>query len=276
MADNLKSRVIAACRRLLRPVARLLLKSGISWKEFAEVAKTVFVEVATTEFGIRGRPTNLSRVAILTGINRREVARQRELLDKGEIEDPVFVNVGHRVLAGWHQDVDYLDSDGSPQLLGEEGPAPSFADLCSRYAGDIPASALLKELLTTGVVQRCNDGQLRVVGRNYIPARVDSERVVLGGIELEDMGATVVHNVTAPPSAALRFERQAEHPAVAIAHLPEFRKFIEAEGQALLERVDAWLTEHQASAEEVERGTSIRLGLGMYHIQTDSQQGQKP
>ena len=80
----MKFHVLAGCRVLLRPVVRLLLKSGITWKEFAEVAKSVFVEVATREFGIRGRPTNTSRVAILTGINRHDVAKQRELLERGD------------------------------------------------------------------------------------------------------------------------------------------------------------------------------------------------
>ena len=77
MDHDIKSSVLAACRVLLRPIVRLLLKSGVTWKEFADVAKTSFVEVATDEFGIRGRPTNVSRVAILTGINRHDISRQR-------------------------------------------------------------------------------------------------------------------------------------------------------------------------------------------------------
>ena len=65
----------SACRTLLRPIALILLRGGITWKEFAELSKSVFVSVATDEFGIRGRPTNVSRVSILTGISRKEVNR---------------------------------------------------------------------------------------------------------------------------------------------------------------------------------------------------------
>ena len=48
--------------------------------------------------------------------------------------------------------------------------------------------------------------------------------------------------------------------------VPDFREFVEAEGQAFLERVDAWLSEHEASEEEPK---TLRLGLGTYWIQDD-------
>ena len=70
-----------ACHHLLRPVVRMLLRSGITWKDFAELSKGVFVEVAREDYGLRGRPTNSSRVALLTGLSRREVARVRDLAD---------------------------------------------------------------------------------------------------------------------------------------------------------------------------------------------------
>ena len=96
---GVKTPTLSASRRLLEPVVRLLLRSGITWKEFAEVAKTAFVQVATDEYGIRGRPTNLARVAILTGINRREVARQRQLTESDQPAQPVFMNAAQRLLS---------------------------------------------------------------------------------------------------------------------------------------------------------------------------------
>ncbi len=72
-----RSLLATACAAALRPVVRLLLKSGWTHREFADLARRVFVEVASTEFGKRGRPANASRVAILTGINRKDVSRLR-------------------------------------------------------------------------------------------------------------------------------------------------------------------------------------------------------
>jgi hypothetical protein len=47
--------------------------------------------------------------------------------------------------------------------------------------------------------------------------------------------------------------------------LPEFRKFIRIEGQAFLEKVDAWLSEHEIK--DGDDSKSIRLGLGSYWIE---------
>ncbi len=81
MIEAIKNALINACRTLLRPFALLLLKGGMTWKEFAEISKSVFVSVATDEFENRSRPANVSRVSILTGISRIEVKRQRDLLE---------------------------------------------------------------------------------------------------------------------------------------------------------------------------------------------------
>lgn len=273
MAFHSKNAALTACRLLLRPIVYLLIKSGVSWREFSDVAKTSFVEVATDRFGIRGRPTNASRVAILTGLGRREVARQRELLAASADAEPTYLNAATRVLSGWHQDPEYIDDAGEPRSLTASGSVPSFEELCRRYAGDIPASALLKELRSVGAVSRGDDSRLRALSRVYIPVRVDPAKVLRAGSVLEDIGSTVVHDLICPPRQPLRFERRAVNDRIAARHLIEFRRFLELEGQGFLERVDDWLTRHEASAEERARGATLRLGVGVYHLQSDSNLG---
>lgn len=272
MADEIKSHVLAGCRVLLRPIVRLLLKSGVTWKEFAELAKSAFVEVATDEFGIRGRPTNQSRVAILTGINRHEISRQRALLaqhDGGAA--PTYASSATRVLSGWHQDPDYLDARGKPLALVPSGPAPSFEDLCQRYAGDIPWSALLKELKSVGAVTASGE-RLQAALRNYIPVRFDAEKVLVGAGLLQDHANTVVHDLIRPAGTAARLARRAHNARVDARALPEFQAFMEREGQAFLERVDDWLTQHEVPADAQQRAI-VRVGAGVYQIQEDSKRG---
>ena len=68
----------------------------------------------------------------------------------------------------------------------------------------------------------------------------------------------------------VRFERAAMNARVRAEALPEFRTFLETEGQAFLERVDAWLTAHQARADQsTDDAGAIRLGAGVYHIQDE-------
>lgn len=272
MDSSPKAQVAAACRQLLRPVVRLLLKAGMNWKEFAELSKTAFIEVATREFGIRGRPTNASKVALMTGINRHEVRRQQAQLAGAVPPAPTYMGAAQRVLSGWHQDRDYVNEAGVPRLLPESGPAPSFQDLCRRYAGDMPASALLREFRRVGAVGEEVDGRLRAAMRTYIQARLDPEKIIRAGSVLEDLGNTVVFDLTAPAAARLRFERRAENASIDLRDVPEFQDFLEREGMAFLERVDEWLTQHERN-DPTATGARVRLGVGVYHIQDESARG---
>ena len=67
MTDSVRLGLLAAYRKLLHPLVRILIRSGISFGETAEVLKTVFVEVAARDFDLPDRKTSLSRIAIITG-----------------------------------------------------------------------------------------------------------------------------------------------------------------------------------------------------------------
>ena len=136
----------------------MLLKHGVMHKEFVELSKEIYVDVARREYGIRGRPTNVSRVVLLTGLGRKEVTRLRDQLEQ---ERPPMrrrttranKTVSPGCLSGWHQDPDYLDDTGKPRVLPLEGPAPSYQDLVKRYGGDVPGVTILRELKRTGAIR---------------------------------------------------------------------------------------------------------------------------
>jgi hypothetical protein len=78
---------------------------------------------------------------------------------------------------------------------------------------------------------------------------------------------TLEANLTHPSPEESRLERRALSLDVDGQALPEFRDFIEAEGQAFLERVDRWLQAHRVPASRKDETRGIRLGVGVYHIQ---------
>lgn len=254
-----------SCRTLLRPVAHLLLKCGMTWKEFSELSKRVFVEVATEEFGVRGRPTNVSRVSILTGIARREVARLR----KGDAEatpGPADrTSDATRVLSGWHQDADYVTPDGAPLALAERGPFPSFETLFRRYGGDTPFQTLLKELKAAGSVTADARGLLTAARRYHMPAAMSEENIRLFGTNLYDHARTLERNVAGRKDAR-RFEGYATEDCIRAADAAQFREFVEDRGQRFLEEIDAWLHRHRVADNE-SGARPVRLGVGVYAIE---------
>jgi hypothetical protein len=263
--ENTKNTIVSAFRLIFRPVARILLLAGVTWKEIAEVAKATYVEVASAEFGIRGRPTNSSRVAILTGFTRKEVARLRELLARDDTQLIEKMNHATRVLTGWYSDQAFLSKQGAPLALAAEGDGATFETLCKRYASDVPATTMLKELKHVGAVVAGADGALIVQTRYYMPLQMDPEQILSSGSVMQDLGNTVVHNLYRKQDDAARFERRATNTRIAPEAVPEFQAFLEIEGQAFLERVDGWLSLHEVGKNSGSDG--IRLGLGTYWIE---------
>ena len=275
MEMDLHPVVLASARLLLRPIVRVLLRAGVPFREFSELAKFAYVEIATNEFGIRGRPTNVSRTAILTGLNRRDVARIRQAAPL-EMLDSIFMSPGSRILSGWHLDAAYLDAEGRPAALALEGDAPSFQSLVRRYAPDLPHIALFKELSAAGAIELADDGSLIALRRSYIPKSFDPNQIRLWGSILHDMAATLAHNVTRPESAPARFERRAIHLQVRRSAVPAFREFVESEGQRFLERIDAWLVTNgagESAGNGAAESPAVRLGAGAYLIEEPAVNG---
>ena len=262
--DPIKTAAASALRLLLRPIARIMLRTGVTWQEFSELFRLTYVEIASQEFGIRGRPTNISRVAIMTGFTRREVRRLRNILEEETVADFTRMNSATRVLSGWFSDKDFTDADGTPLPLAASGDTPSFDALCSRYCGDVAPSTMLKELKRVGAVVEGPDGLLTSRLRYYMPVHMDPEQMLESGSVLEDLGETVAYNLHRSADDPARFERRATNTHMPKAATTEFKRFLDIEGQAFLERVDAWLTEH----EDTEAKERVRLGLGTYWIES--------
>lgn len=270
MAIVSRQQILSASRQWLRPVIHVLLGCGVTWKEFSELAKTTYVEVASRKFGKRNRLTNVSRTSVLTGLSRREIRKQRASLEGGSPAPGGYVTRSSLVLSAWHLEAEFLNAKGGPARLPLEGERRSFAALVSHCAGgDVPATALLKELIDAGAVRRRQDGRLEALQRNFIPQPMDDQLIKLWGSVMADVATTYLHNLTKAQDAPARFERAAVNDRIDARAVPAFRKFLEQEGQAFLERADAWLTEHQLPHESGAEAKTVRLGVGAYHVQDE-------
>jgi hypothetical protein len=271
--DSPRSATLAALRLALRPLARILLRGGVTWREASEVFKASLVEVASGDYGLHGRPTNMSRIALMTGLSRREVSRLRDLLANELPVDAEPLGGATRVLTGWHLDVRFSDGAGQPLELDFDhahGTRPTFTELCKRYGGDLAPVTLRRELCRVGAVEELPDGRLRVLKRYYMPLPMDPDAVVRGGSMLEDVGTTVAFNLGKPEGTASRFAGRAINTRIRAADARRFRAFLEQEGQAFLERVDAWLSKNEAPAtEDTAQQRVRRVGVGVFGIQDD-------
>jgi len=270
-----KNHVLAACRNLLGPVARLLLRAGVTWPEFAELSKEVFVDTTRKDYGIHGRPTNIARVAMMTGLSRREVTRIRNVLDGQDEPKPTPESRIAQILTAWYLNPLFQDSDGGPADLPAEGDETSLAALLKRFGGDLPHGAVIKELLKLKLIEEVSPGTYRALNRYYVRSQTDPDIIRLMGVALHDHGDTLAHNLDEERKGPSRFEGMASNPHVATRYTRAFLEFVDARGEAFLEEIDEWLSRHQVEDDRLSEVSNTRMGVGAYLIHDDSQKDRK-
>ncbi len=266
-ADSRSQRALqAAVERLLRPLFRLLLRHSVSFGAFEDMAKRVYVDVAMKDFAIPGKKPTASRVAVLSGLTRKEVQRllSEPAGDASEATDRY--NRAARVLTGWARDADFVDAKRRPRVLEVDG-AHGFAALVKRHSGDMPARAVLDELLRVGAVEQRADARLLLVTRAYVPQRCSVDKLAILGSDVADLIATIDHNLAHGAEDA-RFQRKVMYDAVSTSALPAFRKLGGQNGQALLEKFDRWLAAHEDDPAPAGEGVPrARVGFGIYYFE---------
>jgi hypothetical protein len=264
--DKHQKALLAAVARLLKSLVRILIRNGVSYGTFSDIAKWVFVNVAEKEFGIEGRKQSTSRVSVITGLNRKEVSRIRRLAKPDDQADSEKYNRAARVIAAWCRESDFQDAEGTPADLSLAGPWATFSELVRRFSGDVPARAILDELIRVGVVSQLNSGKIRLLANSYVPRRSEADKLHILGSDVAHLISTIDHNITSPADA--RFQRKVAYDNLPDWVLPKFRKLSAEKAQALLKELDRWLSRHDRDAAPQTEGTGRNLaGLGIYYFE---------
>lgn len=259
-----KLSLVQACLRLLRPLARIMLRHGLSTYDFSRIANIAFVQAARDILSEQGKPLSFSRVSTITGLHRHVVS---DIVNSGSDATPDTTgdkdyrrNRLARVLSGWFENPVYTDAEGRPRVLHFDGPAPSFESLVHDFSGDIYPKIILDELLQVGAVRALKDGTLRAVTRRYTLGGADPAALEQLGQSARDLFSTLEHNITAPIGArlyddtvvSLNFDRAA---------LPLFRRLLRQRGAAFLEDIEGWISEHEkpGSSGTTRAGVTVRM-----------------
>lgn len=258
----------AAILLILRPLIRVLLRNGMTYRTFADLAKRVYVEVGMDEFGIDGRRQTVSRASILTGLSRKEVQR---VLNQGPLDDTETrerYNRAARVIAGWVRDEEFVDANGDPASLPLEGKR-SFGTLVKRYSGDVPARAVLDELLRVGAVERTAEGRVQLLSRAYVPRTSDLDKISILGTDVADLIATIDHNLQQGERDPY-FQRKVMYDNLPQEAIPAFRELSAEHAQKLVEKMDKWLARNDRDITPSAHGTGRkRAGIGIFYFEED-------
>ena len=259
-----------AVYKLLRPLARALLRNGVPYGAFADLAKRAFVDVAMNEFEVPGKKQTVSRASTITGLSRKEVKRLMEIKDQDDRDMVARYNRAARVVYGWVHDKSYSTAEGEAAELEFENGNPSFSSLVKTYSGDVPPRAILDELVKVGVVEEDNpQGKIRLLTRAYIPQHGTLEKLALLGRDVAGLISTMDENIHGVNQAP-KFQRKVFYDNLPEEALPKLQALLADRGQELLEFLDQWMASQDRDVNPDVEGTGrAAAGIGIYYFEED-------
>lgn len=265
MLEKIQESLRSAVLRLLRPLARLLLKHGMPYGTFAELARKAYVDEAFDHLQRSGKRPTISSVSALTGLTRKETKVLRESSPIGNEKSAQRYSRAIRVISGWVNDSQFHDENGEPAALPFDAAENSFSALVKKYSGDIPPVAMLSVLETSRNVFVSSAG-IVLRERAYIPMSTPVDKINILGTDVAELIGTIGHNIEADPANRF-FQRKVSNTAVRLDAMDKFRELSQRKSQELLEEYHAWLSSHEADANGPDADQTAYVAVGIYYTE---------
>lgn len=192
--DPLKDATVAALNRVVDPLLDLMFDVGITVHEFTQIVRERAVRAAARRVCREGGRDSKSRIAIVTGLPRSEVARMLKLDDISPTRR-LGQHPARKVLAAWFDSPRFLDSNGDPAILPIFGKRRSFEQLVAVHSGGIPVRAMLDELTQIDAVERLSDQRVRAKSRTPIMTGLSATGIAAIGDRTRDLLDTLSNNL---------------------------------------------------------------------------------
>ena len=268
-----ESVLLRAVEQILRPIVRQLLRHGVTYGTLAQVAKRLYYQVAANDFALPNRAQTDSRIALITGLSRRDVASLRATKDRVATAD-LDVHLATKLVDVWTNDPRYQSEPGVPRVLPFESRGrggPTFVELVRRVGGDIPPRALLDELVRVGSVELQATRDVRLLQHAYIPAAESPERLEMLGEDVAEFASVIAHNLEAPVHEAF-LQQKVIYDNIGDEALENLRRELRRLGEAFLRRINKVVAQRDRDRNpEAPGGERRRVVMGVYYFDDDSQ-----
>ena len=197
MSDVSNDTVFAVLLATLRPIASMLLRFGVSYRDFDRICRVAFVEAATEDHGIADRPANISRISLITGLSRKAVRLVQEQKHEATLPQPDIRSLPAEVLHVWHTDPRFSLRPGTARELSWVSGENSFSDLVRYCSSTVSPATIRAELLHVGAIEEL-DGDVFVARRRSFVPSTSAERLIQGlQYGIRPLALTVAHNAGA-------------------------------------------------------------------------------
>ncbi len=237
-----REKLVDALRRMLRPVVRQLLHWEITYPVLDDVLRSLFVEVAENDLSLPHKRQTDSRISLVTGIHRKEIARLRGLPPLERAQVRLEETIVTRVIGRWMAGPPFADRSRRAKPLPYEADGargPSFARLVGETGFDGPPRSVLDEMVRSGSARVSEDGLVELAREANLSVRGADGKLQLLGSDPGEIFSTIVHNIESPDPPW--FHRKVVYDNVGADALPALREQAREAGETLVRETNALL-----------------------------------
>ena len=249
-----------AIRLFFKPIARFCLRRSIKLQDMVEQLKVSLLEVALDEMQQRNQRPTASRLAIMTGVHRKDVTR---IIERGESK-PEDVALPARIIGQWRTRPEFVGLSGKPRALTVEGNDSEFAGLVRSVSKELNPYTLLFELERSGAVERSGD-RLRLLTQVYTPKGDQKRALEMLAADAEDLFEAVQENVFDQPKIA-NLHITTTYDNVSTSAVKQIRAWLLSEGAKFHQRAREFLARFDVDSNPKLRGQSagVKVALGAF------------
>ena len=182
--------VLGVALRVMAPLVRWLLRSGVGYTEFSAALKPVFLAEAQLESERTGGKQTDSALSLLSGLHRKDIrkaAQDAATPARAVAAANIKASLPSQVVARWL-------AGGLPGSLALSGDN-SFESLVRSVSSDVHPRSVQQELVRLGVA-RLDGEQLELVRTAFMPNAAGQEARDLLADSVADHLSAGVHNLT--------------------------------------------------------------------------------
>ncbi|HTU64460.1 MAG TPA: DUF6502 family protein [Steroidobacteraceae bacterium] len=266
MPSTSREHLLYAFRRVLRPLIRILIRSGVRYDDFLELVRGVYVESAIRDgIGGNSKPTR-AKVSLSTGVPRRDVDRYIDNDGALPGAPKTLTKILSEVLNRWHTDSQFVGPYGIPlELEVRSQKNRSFSELVAAVSQQTNPKDVLEELVRLRAVIWSGDTHVRVVSRAFIPVEeMSPAQIEFFGNALTRLAHTLQFNLD-----STNVEKRLERSVIANKGLPKevvpvFQKYAREKVSELLIELDNWISPYANHIEP--DGNFERIGVAVFQF----------
>ena len=264
--NKTQAALVKAVVMLCKPLIRLLIEKGMTFPQFRELMKVLYVEVADKHFSLDGTKPSDSRIFVLTGVHRKDIKRIRQQAEQEDSQITSSASLSGEIVARWTSMPEYLDDKGKPRQLLKSGNnnEAGFEQLVSSVSKDVRAKVILEEWLRLNIV-RLKDGYIVLNDSAFVTNKEFTEMAYYLGHNVHDHMASCVNNILAENDPML--ERSVYYASLTENSVNKLNTIASKKGNELLQHLNKQAIKLY-DADKHKDDATYRMRLGVYWYQT--------